>query len=949
MLRSAVEEYPQLPVVSIQFAPAEQPYNEAQLRSILGIADRAPLDPVLVRQAIERLFATGRYQEIRVEAEKLNDGVALRFVTKGTWFIGRIDVDGVPEPPNRGQLISATKLRLGEELDIGALGEAERSLKTKLEANGFFEAKIDPSIRYDEARGQANVEFKVLPGPRAQFAPPVVNGWPADLPTDPLVRASRWRYFTGLLGWKPVTEFRVQRGVERIRRLLAKQDFLLSRVTLASLDYAPATRRATPALQVERGPKVEIRTSGAKLSRGRLRQLVPVYQEQSADRDLLVEGQRNLQTYFREQGFFRAKVNFESETMPDGRRAVTFFVERGERYKLRHLAVTGNQYFPAELIRERFSMLPATRLRYRYGRFNAGLLNADKDSIRELYQSNGFRNVRVESSTTENYGGKANALGVALEIAEGPQWFIGKVELAGPSDEYAQDLEERLSSVVGQPFSEANLTQDRDTVLNYYYNRGYPNAKFEWSVTPVPGEAHRVNVRFEVVEGQQQFVRGVLVDGLHATDPDLVTRRVRLEVGGPLSQGMMVESQRRLYDLGIFARVDMAVQNPDGEEPGKLILYELEEGRKYSVNFGLGAEITRIGSGDPNFEAPAGKPGFSPRVSLGLTRNNVFGTGHILSGQTRLSSIQRRWLGSYLAPQFKGRDDVSFNATVLYDISRDVRTFKSRRLEGALQLSNRLNRANTLQSRFTYRRNTVDDLQINVADIPIFSQAVRVGILSVTLFQDYRDDPIDSRRGYYNSVDFGYASKAFASQTDYVRLLARNSTYHRIGRDMVVARSTTLGALPNLRAGGPTTIPLPERYFSGGGSTHRGFPDNQAGPRDLNTGFPVGGTALLTNNVELRFPLYGESVGGVLFYDAGNVYRGVGDISFRIRQRDARDFSYLVHAVGLGLRYKTPVGPVRVDFGWAPNSPRFSYVRAGSPVTDRIGRLQFHFSLGETF
>ncbi|MCC6538071.1 MAG: hypothetical protein IT162_11000, partial [Bryobacterales bacterium] len=172
MLRSAVEDYRYLPIVSVQFAPVEQPYDEAQLRSILGLADRAPLDPLQVREAIQRLFATGRYQEIRVEAEKMNDGVLLRFVTKGTWFIGRIDVDGVPEPPNRGQLISATKLRLGEELDLGALGEAEQSLKAKLEANGFFEARIDPSIRYDEARGQANIEFRIQPGPRAKFAPP---------------------------------------------------------------------------------------------------------------------------------------------------------------------------------------------------------------------------------------------------------------------------------------------------------------------------------------------------------------------------------------------------------------------------------------------------------------------------------------------------------------------------------------------------------------------------------------------------------------------------------------------------------------------------------------------------------------------------------------------------------------------------------------------------------
>ena len=319
----------------------------------------------------------------------------------------------------------------------------------------------------------------------------------------------------------------------------------------------------------------------------------------------------------------------------------------------------------------------------------------------------------------------------------------------------------------------------------------------------------------------------------------------------------------------------------------------------------------------------------------------------------RLSNIQQRFLTTYLAPQFKGRDDVSLTVSALYDISRDIRTFESRRLEGALQLSNRLSRANTLQSRFTYRRNTVHNLAIAETDIPIYSRAVRVGILSSTLFQDHRNDPIDSRRGYYNSVDFGYASKAFASQTDYFRLLAKNSTYHRLARDVTFARSTTIGVLSNLRSGGPAAIPLPERFFAGGASTHRGFPDNQAGPRDLSTGFPIGGSALLISNLELRFPLYGENLGAVLFHDAGNVYRGVGSLSFRVHQRDPADFNYMIHAAGLGFRYKTPVGPVRVDFAFPANSPRFSFERMinGVPtqLTQRINRFQFHFSLGQTF
>ena len=153
-------------------------------------------------------------------------------------------------------------------------------------------------------------------------------------------------------------------------------------------------------------------------------------------------------------------------------------------------------------------------------------------------------------------------------------------------------------------------------------------------------------------------------------------------------------------------------------------------------------------------------------------------------------------------------------------------------------------------------------------------------------------------------------------------------------------------------------VPLPERFFSGGGATHRGFPDNQAGPRDLFTGFPVGGKALLMNAMELRFPLIGDTFGGVLYHDMGNVYRSLNKISFRTLQRGVQDFDYMVHAAGIGIRYRTPVGPVRFDIGFSPNSPKFFGFRGtrdqllqggGTRLVQRINQLQFHFSLGQTF
>jgi outer membrane protein assembly factor BamA len=385
----------------------------------------------------------------------------------------------------------------------------------------------------------------------------------------------------------------------------------------------------------------------------------------------------------------------------------------------------------------------------------------------------------------------------------------------------------------------------------------------------------------------------------------------------------------------------------------------LEEAKKYSLTFGAGAQIAKIGGGFTSFDNPAGTAGFSPRFSLGLSRLNFLGLGHTASVKTRISNIQKRGVLSYLAPQFKGNRNLSLQFAGLFDDSRDVRTFAARRLEGSVQLGQRLSKANTMQYRLSYRRVSVDSdtLKISADLIPLLSQPVRIGIASVTFVEDRRDDPSDARSGIYNTADLGFATRGLGSQSDFGRLLLRNATYHRLNRDWVFARSLMFGSMEKVRAGS-RDIPLPERFFSGGGASHRGFPDNQAGPRDFTTGFPVGGRALLMNSLELRYPLIGENIGGVFFHDAGNVYSRLGSISLRVRQRDLQDFNYMVHAVGFGIRVRTPIGPFRLDLAYSANSPRFFGFQGtreellegrGRQVEQRISRFQFHFSIGQAF
>ena len=970
-LSAAPQDYQGKIIGSIRFQPAEQPLTATELAEFAQPVNVGrPYRAADIRAAIARLYSTGRYEDIAVDAALNGTGeVVVTFVTDIERFVRDVRVQGVPEPPNQGQLINATKLELGERYTPGELKQALEFVLGSLRLNGLYQAKVDASTYRIPAAQQIDIRIDVTAGSRARYDRPAITGT-FSTPMGKLIDTTHWRRFMGFGGWRAVTGTRTHQGVDRIRRMLQKRDFLMATVTLEQMEYHPDQNRLTPHVTIEEGPRIHVVTEGASISNGRLRELLPVYQEQAVDRDLLAEGQRNLRQYLESQGYFEAKINFSVDDREPGQQTIVYTVIRGERHKFVHLGVDGNRYFSDETLRERMYLRPASLTRFRHGRYSGDYLRRDVNAIKQLYQANGFRDVAVDSQVIDDWKGQANDIAVLIKVDEGPQWFVNQLNIRGPSPLNLASIESMLQSSAGQPFSDYNLATDQDNILNYYYNNGYPEAAFDVTVSPAE-RPHYMNVRYTIREGERLYVREVLTSGFKATDPELVRSCIRnLNPGDPLSQSAITENQRRLYDLGIFARVDTAVQNLDGATDQKYVLYRFEEASRYSLNVGIGAEIARIGNGaDPNLTTnPGGTAGFSPRISFGISRLNFMGQGHTVSLQTRISNIDRRALITYLAPQFKGNEDLSVTFTGLYDDARDINTFNAKRQEAAVQLSQRLSRADSMQYRIAFRRVTVDPNSIKIQPqlIDLYSQPVKLGIVSHTFIQDRRDDPIDPHRGMYNTLDNGLSSNLFGSKTTFTRSLLRNATYYRIGRDLVFARSTSFGAIAKISR---AEIPLPERFYAGGASSLRAFGENQAGPRDIYTGFVIGGRALFTNIFELRFPFIGDNIGAVLFHDAGNVYSSVKNISFRFHQDTTRvndpsgfeyikDFDYMVHAVGFGIRYRTPVGPIRFDLAYALNPPEFIGFKGtreqlllgqGTRTLQQLSHFQFHFSLGQVF
>lgn len=947
---------------------------------------------VKLRESLQMLYATGRFKTIQVEAEPQPDkGIILVFVVEENLFINALRVYGAPRPPAANQLVNATKLQLGEELTDEKLQMAVDRVKRVMAENGYLRADVQVQKAVNPENQGIEINFIVRRGLHARVGEVAVEG-------DPGYSPGEIRGIAKLHPGKNVTAAHLNRALSRLRKKYQTRDRLEAQVSLIDRNYHPRTNTLDYTFKVERGPKVEIKVEGAHLRKGVLKKNIPIYEENAVDDDLLNEGKRNLRDYFQLAGFFDVKIDFQQTHPANDLTVVTYEIDKGKRHKLPEVEIRGNHYFPAEAIRERMGVQEANIL-LRHGRFSQTQLAEDVKQIETLYHANGFEKVNVLPQVIDDYQGHIGRLYVAIDIQEGPQSLVNSMRLEG---NYAFDddrLRSLMSTLKGQPYSDFNVGNDRQALVNFYYDQGFPKVTIQASTQFAPGETSRRDVVFKIDEGKQVFVDKVVVSGLQSTKPFVVSREFQIHNGDPLSQTAMVDTQRKLYDLSIFNQVDMAVQDPNGDATRKDLLFQVEEAKRYTFNYGVGFEVQTGGVKSscaipPNIPIsqiplscnPQGTTGFSPRLSFDATRINFRGRDHTLTFRSRLGSLESLALLSYQQPHWLNRDDLTLTFTTSYTKSQQVLTFTARTLEGTVQAAQDWSPSIKLIYRFTYRRVETEGLvgTVSIDVLQLALRPVRVGLPSFTYIRDHRDNPLDSHKGTYNTLDFGVAAGAFGSEANFSRLLFQNSSYYSFGlnRRWTFARSTRLGVEEPFGARSNTvqgSVPLPERFFLGGNNTHRGFPLNQAGPRDLETGFPIGGEGMFLNNFELRtpplpFPFTADNLSGVLFHDAGNVFTSAGDIVpslFRFTQRTAQcnvgstgkcDFNYLSHAVGGGVRYRTPIGPVRLDVGYnlnptvfPINEPVFVGKSKGNaiiepPHVDHVRpRVNFYFSIGQTF
>ena len=966
-----------------------------------------PLDPQKVRSSTRRLFTSGRYRDIEVRGVREGNSVRLIFFGTAQYYVGRVTILGVKDDRLRSLLEVATKLEPGTAFSDTEVQAGVEGIEQTFKQSGYFESKVTATTVADALGAQVDASFTVEVGPQARIGQVTLDG------DDPGLTVEEFRKQGKLKAGRKVTRETISNALTRLRAQYQKKDRLEATVALQKQTYDIGRKQLDYEFHVNQGPQVQVLVEGVKLSKSRLHLLVPIYEEGTIDNDLLNEGQHNIREYMQQQGYFETVVQVKvlGEDTPSER--VVYTADRGTKHKVASVDIAGNKYFDADLIRERLKVQKAD-LYQRSGKYSPALVAADVNSIQALYRSNGFDQAKVTTDVKDvNNGadGKPLKLGqieVKYTVEEGPQQKFGKISLAGVDASRMKDLKGLINAQTGQPFSLITLSGDRDAVLSYYVSHGFDQARVEIQQEKDGSDAGLTDVALNVTEGQQVFVNHVLISGIQHTRPSVVDNKVLVHAGQPLDQSALLETQRNLYDLALFNEVVAAVQNPAGDAPRKNVLLQLTEAKRWDVTYGFGIEA-QTGTPDPGMISQAsliqlglppdtqtsqeGTAGVSPRVSLDVTRTNLRGTENSLTLHTTYGLLEQIAALSFQDAHLRGRRNLSATISGGYSNVQNITTFKASTLQGTFRVTQKATRSDTLIYDFQYRLVKVDpnSLQVSANLIPLQSQPVRVGGPGFTWFHDTRQPgPLNAVKGRYISLQEFLATSVFGSQTDFNRIDASYSTYYQFGkRKYVFARNTRFGIEnawgPNPNVGNQeclgtllttnascNAVPLPERLYAGGASSHRGFGINAAGPRDLQTGFPVGGTAAFVNSFELRMPAptlpyLGDSVNFVIFHDMGNVFQNAADMmpSFvNFRQPNSGtcknvsgsigtcSFNYWSHAVGLGARYKTPVGPVRFDFSYNLDPPIYPVIydfNNNPPFVGQANHFNFFFSIGEIF
>jgi outer membrane protein insertion porin family len=924
--QASVADYLGKPIASVRLVLDGRDTTEPALVQIVETRAGTPLSMLEVRESVTHLFSLGRFDDVRVDASPEGAGVALRYELSPIHVVSKIEFAGqFPAPGiDVGELRRGLVDRFGTSPPLGRVDQLSLAIGDTLRERGYRHPEVSPRVAVDPRSERAALVFSINPGARTIVGTITIVG-------NAMMTQDEFLNRLGVAAGLPFEPDALNRRITSYIDMRRARGYYQARVTPA-VTFADNDRVANLTLTVAPGPHVSVMFTGDPLPGATRTALVPIEREGSADEDLLEDSSNRIEEFLRAGGYRDAKApHTRQET--GGELLITFAVHKGSQYRVSGVEISGGASLPLPDLR--------TSLRTRVGvAYSDANLDADVTAIESVYRGRGFTAAKVQADPRPGAATLDRTqipVFVSILITEGVRTVVGSVRIEGNASVSETTLRQILTLQPGAPYFDAQLRRDIDALQLQYANLGYRSA----TVQAQPGftaDRAQANLVFTVREGPRIFVDHVLIAGNVRTSAQTIERELQLKPGDPLSLEAEYESQRRLAALQLFRRAPQLTELRHGDETRRDLLVTVEEAAPTTLGVGGGVE-GRLRVAPAEFEGGFARQKFdlAPRAFVDLGRRNLFGKNRSinffasvslhpqgLSSSARLGSgfTEYRALATFREPRLINKDIVGvLNATVEQQIRS---SFSFWRRSATAQASRRLTPSVSMSGSYQLQHTRLLDDLVSSPDQPFidrFFAEERLSSFSVQGSYDTRDEPVDATRGEYLSANVQLAAKRIGSTAGFAKSFFTAQMFRPVahGRGAVFAAQARIGIATGFPRDVVTTVngesivlvgdknlPKPERFFAGGDTTVRGFAlDSLGRPDTIKDGFPIGGNGETIFNAELRSPVR-KGLQGVGFVDTGNVFAHAVDI----------DLLALRTAIGFGLRYKSPVGPIRFDMGF---------------------------------
>lgn len=644
----------------------------------------------------------------------------------------------------------------------------------------------------------------------------------------------------------------------------------------------------------------------------KLREVIHSKEGSALDRQQLTEDLIEIERLYKEKGYARVRTTHELVTDEEtGNSELTILIDEGPRVRIKEIRFAGNEHYSRKKLMKWVKTRRDTLLTS--GFVKKEEIRVDIERLKALYESEGYLDVLIREEWEEKNDGRSLIL--TFDISEGTRYFLGDISIEGNQLYPEAELQKLIKVQSGDPFSREKIREDLNRIKEFYYDRGHIFAEIDADTVV---ERQIVSLAFRISEKEVAYVDKVNIRGNTKTKDIVIRRELRIKPGERYDGGKIRRSKERLYNLGYFETVSFDTE--EGSEPEKRDLaVSVKEAKTGEFSFGAGFSsvdklLGFVQVAQNNFDI-ANPPTFT-------------GDGQKLALRANLGTVRRDYELSFTEPWI-------FDYPLLFGVDVYNRTilkegdigfgFDEERRGGDLRLGKEFREY--LRGDMIYRLERIDISDVSsdaTNDLKSEVGQNTISSLATHLTRDTRDNIFSPTRGYTVTGSLETAGGLLGQDKDFVKWVSNGAVYFPTWEKLILEFHLRGGWASEF--GDSKDVPIYERFFAGGANTVRGYRERRIGPRDPNTNDPIGGKAMLIANAEYTFPIV-EVLKGAVFYDTGNVWRRAGDIgtgTFR-------------SGTGLGVRIKTPIGPVKLDWGY-PLNP--------SSGEDDKGRFHFNISRG---